>query len=431
MNSVFILVMGVAGLWAVGTRGAKWTFLHLYLPVLVLVPHDIGIKIQGMPELNSQAVLTLALYAGILLGRRERLFAFPWRAFDLLALVPVVTFSISYGLEKGLDGFLNRVPLLTFTWACPYLLTRALIRDREDLVSMLRVLAVSAAVLAALAAYECRMAVRLTTHLWTLAGFDVEAEPHFGGYRWGFLRACASFTHAIYLGTFFAATAPLMVLWTLLDPRSRTWAKAAVVACLAGGVASLSRGPILTMAVATLLPLLLGWSRRTLLFVVAIAGLLLAPIATEWVDEERRFVQRQMETTGNTSSGHYRFALFMIYGKQLGATGWFGNTAIITGREYTKVWSVDNAYLLLFITGGWLGGGAICAIIVSRIYQGLRFLYRLERDPRRRHAPILAAFVAMACCMLNVWFTAEYAWLFWVCAALITNFMSREEPRCI
>jgi hypothetical protein len=429
MNGMLVLAVGLLGLYTVWAKGVRWTFLRIYLPILVLVPHEISWKAAGVPELTCQGILTLALYAGGLIGYQELLFGFRWSGFDLLALVPVLTFSISYGMETGMEGFLNRVPLLAFNWGGPYLLTRALIRNADELRAFLRAVGISAIVLAFLAVWECRMAVRLAPQLWTLAGFTVYTEPHLDNFRWGFLRAAASFTHPIYLGTFFATIVPLVILWALLDTRYRRWATGAVLACLAGGIASLSRGPIMVMFAVTALSLLAGLSRQILILLVLLSAVLLTPFVSEALSNEMQSTQEQMDTIGNTTSGRYRIALLMIYGRQLDQAGWFGNTAILTERAYERAWSIDNSYLLLFITGGWLGGGAFCIIILLLLYWSARHLMRKRVPDRNLYTPIVASFLGVTCCMIDVWFAPEYASFFWISAALIVNFTGEEKQR--
>jgi hypothetical protein len=345
-----------------------------------------------------------------------------WRWFDLLTLGPAFSFSVSYGLLTDLKGFYHELPILLLDWGCPYLFTRALVRDRNSLRLTLRALAVSSLLLACLAVYECRMATRLAADLWNMLGIVLLDREHYGCWRWGFLRAFATFCGPISLGTFFVGVTPLMILWGLLDPRQRFWPRIATLACAAGVVTSLSRGPIVVLVAIVIVFVPLAFRPRALITILPVACIMAAPFLLDIAREEVQYTEQRLEATGNTAdeSGHYRVALLLIYGQRIVDVGWWGDRSIV-GLDYKAADSIDNAYLYLFIVGGWIGGGAFCLIVVMLLYWGVRSILYATGHDRKILVATVASFAGVAGCMANVWFASDYAPFFWTAAALVCN----------
>lgn len=418
MNELVVSSIGCLALFATCSKGPSWAFRWIYLPTLVLVPVDIRMNIVGLPDLTAQRAVCVGLFVGALLIRRARQLFPRWRWFDLVALLPVLSFSVSYSMATDFKGFYHRLPVLVMDWACPYLFTRALVKDIASLRAALPPLAIAASVLACLAVYECRMATRLAVNLWTALGVDVRMPSHFGSWRWGYLRAFASFCGPINLGTFFVAVTPLMVLWNLVDPKRRWPAGMATLACSAGCISSLSRGPILVLSAVAIILFLAVVLKRFLIPLLLAVLVLAAPFLKGVALEEVRYTQEQLDATGNTDSAHYRIALPLIYGKRIGEAGWWGNSSII-GREYELAYSMDNAYLYFFIIGGWLGGGSFLLVIVLALYLGMRRIRQASGREQHILATTFAGFAGVVACMANVWFGPDYAPFFWIVTALV------------
>jgi hypothetical protein len=124
-------------------------------------------------------------------------------------------------------------------------------------------------------------------------------------------------------------------------------------------------------------------------------------------------------------SGHYRLALLMLYGNQIGRVGWFGDRSPI-GAEFEQAWSIDNAWLYLFFDGGWLGAGLIIALCLGALIIGFRNLARYDGRKRQAIACVLAGFVAVLLGMWDVWFAPDYSPLVFILAALIRNQAQRS-----
>ncbi len=422
MNTTLIGLIGFLACAAACSQGVSRTFRWVILPTLLLIPNEMVLTIAGLPDVNARAAAFMGLAAGALLsGQTHRLLP-RWRWFDALALVPVISFSITYGLDTDFKGFYHRLAVLTLAWAIPYVVSRALLRDLTEVRFMLKPLVMSGVLLACLAVYECRMATRLASEFWTTCGFDVMVRRHGHNWRWGYLRAAVTYGHPIALGTVLATLTPLAVLWGLLEQRLRAIARGAVVVCAMGCVAALSRGPMLVLgAVAVVFVSVAVRGRSKLLAVLLIVMMGASPFLVDFGREELQFVQGEMDTQGNTTSGHYRVALLLIYGRQILDVGWWGGHGIDVSVGYEAAWSIDNGYLFLFLTGGWIGGGAFCLIVISLLVMGGRSIARTVGQDRKIVAAALASFAAVAGCMANVWFASDYVPFFWLTAALSVN----------
>lgn len=422
MSEALVLTLFIVALSIVLLKGPQWSLYWVYIPVLVLVPLGIQLDLVGLPELTPRRAACVGLILGVLLaGHNKRQLLPSWRWFDVLALLPVLSFSISYGLDTDFAGFYHRFAVLLLDWACPYCLARTFLTNAKEVQAMLFPLVLSTVVLAGLAAYECRMGTRLAIDLWNQLGLNLSPLAYFLSMRWGYLRAAATFDHPIFMGTFFALAAPLMVLWGLLDSRFRYASIGAAAACMAGCISSLSRGPILILLLVTVVFFLAVFARRFLIIASLVLFLLAGPFLIEMWNEEAQFVSKEMEVSGNTTSGHYRVALLMIYGKQILDVGPWGDRSFGRDLEYEKAWSIDNAYLFLFVTGGWLGGGTFCLIVVTVLFLGGRRVVAARAQERKILSATLASFASVAGCMANVWFSPGYSPFFWLTAGLVIN----------
>jgi len=421
-SDFFVSLVGALSVVSVCIKGVRWTFAYVYLATLLIVPLPITLSLAGLPDLTPRRAACVGLVLGaIIIGKGWQL-APRWHWFDVVALVPVLTFSVSYGLITDFKGFYHRLGVFAMDWACPYFLVRALFRDIDALRPALRTIACCTMVLAFLAVYECRMATRLAVDLWNMVGPDVPVPPHYTHWRWGYIRAAATWGGGLPLGTMFTTCAPLMVLWGLIGGVPRWKATGASLACAAGCVAAMSRGPMLVLAaLASIFPIIAA--RRRWLFLILVAVPIVgAPLLVESAREEVTFTQGEMDEFGNTTSGHYRVALLLIYGQRVLDVGWWGDPGIV-GLEYEHAWSVDNAYLYFFLTGGWLGGGAFCSLIAVLLCLGARRIAQANGHERKVAAAVLASFAGVAGCMANLWFAPEYAPLFWITAAIVLNLL--------
>jgi hypothetical protein len=182
-------------------------------------------------------------------------------------------------------------------------------------------------------------------------GFDWGKDPE---YRWGFLRAQASTTHAIYFGTAMVIVAG--ILWSLRGIRSARWvAVPGTVAALIAAVSSLSSGPqsgIAFLVLSNLLYFRPGWIKPALVFTVVMS------VAME-VFSKRHFIYVFIDLIAfGSSNGWYRARLldvaiqqwrdYWLVGIGGGEIFW---GPLIDGRLHTDV---VNNFIIVALYGGLL-----------------------------------------------------------------------------
>ncbi len=429
-GDVLVFSVALATLFGVWVRGPRWTFERIYVPALLLIPTQPILNFAGIPDLNPhRAAAAAMLFACLVTGDLYRLLPRRWKLIDWLALAPVLTFAISYAVDQDPSGgfdlkaFRHEIPQLLLDWGCPYLFMRALVTDRASLGRMLGPVLVATLILAGLAAVECRLATRFTVNLWNAVGLGLDVPPHYGDWRLGLLRAFTHFLGPITLGTVFVSLAPLMIAYGQLVPKHRRWAQVATVAAVVGVGCCLSRGPALVLALLVVLVPMAVYRMRVAAMIGGLA--LLFAIPTLWVvaGEAISYTIARVEQTGNTAgeSGYYRIALLIIYGKQVATVGFWGAPELIGAGKYGGANSIDNAYLYLFLIGGWVGGGLMILINLVLLRRAWRAIHGLNGAPRWFGYALTSSFAGIALCMGNVWFAPDYAGWYWISVGLMAN----------
>jgi O-antigen ligase len=151
-----------------------------------------------------------------------------------------------------------------------------------------------------------------------------------------------------------------------------------------------------------------------------VALLALSPLVAQGVEDVVHSTQTDLASEGNTDSARYRAALLLIYLQEFDQLGPFGNVEVV-GTRYQAAWSIDNSFLYMLITGGWIGGGLLLVLALLAFVRGYRALARSRGRERLVRAAIMAAFVGMSGCIANVWFTPEFSALYLVLVALVWN----------
>jgi hypothetical protein len=412
--SVFLAALVVSVL-----RGPHSSFGWVYLPTVILVPMGIEIELPGIPDFSVRRAALVGLALGALLTSRSAQLVPRWRWFDLLPLAAAISFAISFGLETSFRGFCSRLLLLGMDWLLPYVFARALLDNARHVRAVLLPLVISFMVLAFLAVYECRMHFRLGSEFWnSVAGTEVYTYWRQGtGTRWGFLRAVATTGGPIILGTFFATAAPLVILWGQLRRGSRLPVLSAALACGAGCVASLSRGPMLVLLASASIFTLTAYRLRSLGILIVMMLALASPFAFLQLNETIETINQDIRAA-TTDSALYRIVLVLLYADQ--DYGPFG-AQVEYGAEFDNAYSLDNAYLYLLVTGGWCGGGLFVAMVVTWFALGWRSIRRARGRRRKILSTTLASLVCVAGCMANVWFSPDYWPLFFFVGALVID----------
>lgn len=418
-SGAFVATLTLIALGATLVKGWRWAFVRLFLPSLLLVPCPLLLEFRGLPNLTPQRGVALGMLIGCLVLRRERDLLPRWRALDAWVLALLLSYSVSFGVNTDLKGFAHQIAVLTLDWGLPYLFARRLFVDGRHLRPFLAVVAACGFLLAFFSLYEARMADRLAARMWdAIAGYPV---PDFwrngGGMRYGFLRAFGPFVHPLVLASVLVALTPLILAWGYVDRGKRALARLAAAATAVGVLGPIARGPALVLGGLGGLTSMIVL-RLPVVLLTACGGLLGYLLLSDTAQDVLVTTQIDLDVEGNTESGKYRLALLLIYLKEIPKVGWFGDPSVI-GASYQAAWSIDNGYLFMYLTGGWIGGTGFLLLVLATCVAAYRALGRSRGLERRVRACVAASFLGLALCVANVWFARDLHPLFFVLLALV------------
>lgn len=419
MTTFLVAIAGLFAFIVTAVRGPKFCFNWVYFPVFLLVPLGIWIQVPALPDIDIRRAILLCMLVAALLSSRSELKAVESSRADKLIALVILSWGVSYAHQTDVMGFVHQLSSFGIDLWLPYYFVRRFWKTREDLSRAFLPALIATFVLSMLAVYEARMVNRGYAEFWgALAGTEV--MHYFDMFRWGYLRAAVSFAHPITLGVTLATMTPLILL---LGAVSTKWRRAcAMVAAVAalGTLASISRGPIVGVLLAFVCIWLLYKKRGGIYVVLGLACAIGFPLAMSWLSEASQYVNAALDERGNVSSGYYRLALFMIYVDDIISGGLFGNPAQI-GQDFAAAWSIDNSYIYIFLTYGWLGGFAFLLLAGVQLVMALRNVMRSDDTNRLFHAIIFASVFSITFSMLNVWFADDYAPLFVMLFGLVVN----------
>lgn len=343
----------------------------MIVPLLVagvLIPGGLNIVVIGFhfPALRllvAAGWLRFALRRDLQVPRMNSLD----KALLFWALCNAVCFSI---LWASTGAVTNRLGFL-WTTLGTYFLVRFLIRDKDDVVGVIRVLAIVMIIIAPFMVIE-----RLTQRNL----FSILGSPPISYIRDGAVRAEGPFSHPVIAGTEGAMLLPLFVgLWWQAR-RHRTILGLGVVSSIGMAIASSSSTPLMTV-VAGVFALSL-WSLRAHLrsfrwaLVVLLTGLQLTMKSSVWM-----LISRIGDSIGG--SGYHRAMLIDNFVHHFGEW-WLIGTRNNADWGYS-MWDVDNAFVAAGVGGGLITLAAFIAILVyayKRIGKSRRLAQKSRRDER-------------------------------------------------
>jgi hypothetical protein len=366
---LFVIAMGVLS-WKSPRPRAVWPLLM----TAAFIPLGQGIVVAGLHFYFFRLLLMLGLARVIIKGELRDVRWTPmdkgflwWSAVALICGVLV---------KPSMPQFINFAGFVFNALGC-YFYVRCLVRKPEEVIGMLRCLAVVAIVLGGSMLVEKLTARNVFA---VLGGVPPETIT-----RDGKLRCQGTFLHPIVAGTFGATLFPLMVGLWFQDKSKRRLASFAIVGCvLMVGTAS-SSGAILGLAAACIG--LVMWKmktrmqvfRRTVVVVlIALSLIMKAPV----------------------------YYLFARVSDIMGGTGWHRSFIIDAALEHIGEWwlvgtyrtvhwggyppppadpeniDITNQYIVEGVKGGLLRLG-LFILIISRGFKAIGRWTSLRRPPSR------------------------------------------------
>jgi hypothetical protein len=328
------------------TLPRKYAFVPFLLAGL-LIPISVKVAVMTL-DFNSTRILLLAGWTRLIF--RGELYPKGLNSLDKVIVLSALVNAIAYCILWGEFGaIINRMGFL-FSSLGTYFLLRSLIRDKEDVVLTIKVLAFVVILIAPLIWFE-----HLTHHnLFSLVG-----ASEFSLIRNGRVRAQGPFAHAIIAGTFGVVLIPLFVglLWARL--RSRLVAVAGIVSSIVMMIASSSSTPIMSF-LGGIFALMVWPMRRKMRLVrwgiaIMIIGVQLVMKSPIWF-----LIARVSGLVGG--HGWHRAMLIDNFVRH------FFDWYLIGTRNNAdwgwSMWDVDNAYVGAGLMGGLAGFILFLAIFV-------------------------------------------------------------------
>jgi len=349
-HGTFFTPFGIAGLLVAIILIVCLQRKYVIVPFLlagILIPQINNLMVVG---LNFQAV-RLLLLAGLIrvLARREW-FPTKLNSLDKVILYSALVNSVTYCiLWKEFGAIVNRMGFL-FTALGSYFLLRSLIRNKEDLIRVIKVFALLVIVTGAVMLYE---------HMSQRNLFSLLGAPEFASIRNNRVRAAGPFAHAIIAGTFGVVLIPLFVGLWWYRPYDRLIAGVGIVSSTVMMFSSASSTPVMTFP-AGILALSLWPLRKQMrtvrwAIVAMLIGLQLVMKAPIW---------HLLSRTGGVfgGSGWHRAMLIENFVYH------FFDWCLIGTKNNPNwgwsMWDVDNAYVGAGLTGGLLGFILFLAVFV-------------------------------------------------------------------
>jgi hypothetical protein len=436
---LIILIPAVACWVALAKGSVKGAFLNVYIPVLLLLPQYFTLRFPHLPPLSFADAAVLPLFLALCMKELRR-WRFSW--MDLLVVLFACSVALSEGFSTALatgtwkrlfladgapvDTNLANAGLMLFSEITrvivPYMLGKLLIEqgetDEEPLrFALVRRIVVLLAVVAGISVIDfvTGRSSWQTVFIKLFAGAQSNWPQQM---RWGFGRIAGPYGHAILAGTIFLigliyclwlrAYAPDWGTRRVIDALPLT-VRGLVLWALAGGLLmTQSRGPWIGAGLALLLVLLMQrfptWKAVTLFGLIAGVFLVAAYIYGRQYTE----VDRTQAADDEQRNAIYRRELLDSYKpivKERKAFGW----GITTYPAMNGQASIDNEYLMLAVTQGFVGLGLFLAIGGGTMVRLLKLLTRpMAPEDRALIVAHLAAIIGVMTTITTV-FLGEQA----------------------
>jgi len=454
-----VILIPALACWVVLAWGsARKALLYVYLPVLLLLPQYYALRIPHLPPLTfaDAAVIPLgialaasgmrywrlawmdlwvalfAVCAGLSEALSTELANGDW--MRLLSSDSAVSQRLSTSLADGALLFIGGV----MTILLPYVAGKLLIEREGDQQHLMRKkfvgqMAALLAVVAGLSVYDFVTA----SSGWQKAARRIFASPDEfwpTQTRWGFGRIAGPYGHAILAGMVFLMGL-VYCLW--LCKADRSWAsrrlihglpftvRGLILAALAAGLLmTQSRGPWIGMGLALVFALLTRFFAAGKAFAVFLAFCVLFAAAGYYFAD--RYTEKTMRQAASDEQRNaiYRRQLLANYVPvvmERKAFGWGVTTfPAVNGQR-----SIDNEFLMLAVTEGFVGLGVFLAIVTGSAARLVRLISRpSEPEDRGLAFAHLAVLIGLVTTLTTVYLGEQTVMLFF----LFTGWVQAMRP---
>ena len=426
MNVVLIALCFLSAASIAFFRGAGPSFAFIYLPTLLLASPVRKLSLPWLPDANpAGAAIYGILLASLLAGRLPRLRA---TAVDYIVGLLICTYAISaittvrpYRAVSVIGGMGMDFGFI------PYFIVRVAFQEKAPPRQAVALLVATTFIVCVFALIEFRLWP--DTYQDILRSLGLMDPPEFRDLmrRLAFMRATASFGHPIDLGIGAALVFALIAIfaWRVGLSLRKGWVLGGLALALIASFCGISFGAFMGLGCALLFYLALitfPRSQRRLRAAVALFILvgfaLSSHLAVSPIGEAAR--------GDATFSGSFRNRQQLIQNSwdTMKRAGFFGlgdylPDEVVRGRSFK---SVDNAYLLITMTRGWVALGLWLALPIFLAILAARGV-RKARSRRQVRLILLgfSAVVGTMIAMYTVWFGFLYPILFMIVLAFTVN----------
>jgi hypothetical protein len=362
------------------------------------VPTSFYARIQHLPTLSCEDVALLALGIGMVLKDIRR-----WRfsRMDCWMAMFVVAISWCEHLPWGNNGALLALEGTILECVVPYMLGKLLLEQPGMREKTVRRLITLVAVASVLAMPEFFLKVNLYAHFW---GHFFPGQWQFTQYRRGFGRLGGPYGGGETAGMVLLMTLILACWIKGVRRRERhplKYGMLIIVSLLVAILMTQSRGPWLGLIVG-LFVASIGRARRPVRRAVLVFGLLLFVGLPSYSIYTNYLRTAKAEIGSETQTAQYRQVMLDNYvpiAKLGGAWGWGNLHPVVQGQ-----FSIDNEFLLVWITAGYIGlTGLILIFLESIISLGLLGMKARSFQDRYFTFSLLGIVIGMAVCLYTVW----------------------------
>jgi hypothetical protein len=442
---LIILIPAIA-CWVALARGTvRGAFLNVYIPVVLLLPQYFTLRFPHLPPLSFADAAILPLFLAICMKELRR-WRFSW--MDLFVVLFACSVALSEGLSTALaDGTWRRLflangepvdtnlangGLMLFgeitTVVVPYMLGKLLIErgraeDEPARIPLVRRVVVLLAIVSGISVIDFFTGKSSwQTVFIRLFGGTASNWPQ--QMRWGFGRIAGPFGHAILAGTILLIGLIYCFWLRSYDP---DWGTRRVIgglpltfrglvmwALVGGLLMTQSRGPWVGAGFALLLIVLMQRysTRKAATLFSLVAGIFL--FAAYIYGKQYTEVQRSQAVDDEQRNAIYRRELLDSYKPIVQERKTFG-WGITTYPAMNGQTSIDNEYLRLAVTQGFVGLGLFVAIGAGSMLRLLKLATRpIALEDRALIVAHLAALIGVMTTITTVFLGEQAIVLFFL-----------------
>lgn len=364
--SIIILIPALACIIALFRDSTTKAFLNIYLPVFFLFPIYYFWKVAALPPIDFAEAALLPLGVAILIKDLRH-----WRPTLMDLSVALFIFSSCYAdyLTKPSTYFVLALFGTLVTALVPYMIGKLLIEQHHARIATVKRIIVLLAINCVISAYEYKMGQNpfslMFRHFFPDETFAWKTQI-----RWGFGRVAGPFGQSELAGIIliFGLALALWAAYYHVWPRRFRYFPRLPISPSATFIALITltllmtqaRGPWIGAVVA--IPIaFIGRSQRVLRTAIITVLTLIVGVAFIYIGLNR--YASGPVTSQEQETAQYRQQLLTNYipvAKAGGAWGW--------GQDFPRVGgqgSIDNEYLFVALTQGWVGLLAFCLIAVE------------------------------------------------------------------